>query len=42
MAVPRAPARVSRPLVGLLLMCTACALFPIMNGFVKLLAATPR
>jgi len=40
MAVSQAPARVSRPVVGLLLMCAACALFPIMNGFVKLLAAT--
>lgn len=40
MAVSQAPARASRPVVGLLLMCAACALFPIMNGFVKLLAAT--
>ncbi|MFO1158098.1 MAG: DMT family transporter [Reyranellaceae bacterium] len=40
MAVVQAPARASRPMVGLLLMCAACALFPIMNGFVKLLAAT--
>ena len=39
MAVSQAPARVSQPIVGLLLMCAACALFPIMNGFVKLLAA---
>jgi drug/metabolite transporter (DMT)-like permease len=27
-------------MLGVLFMCTACALFPIMNGFVKLLAAT--
>ncbi|MFO1083895.1 MAG: DMT family transporter [Reyranellaceae bacterium] len=40
MAASQAPARVSRPIVGLSLMCAACALFPIMNGFVKLLAAT--
>jgi len=30
----------SRPMLGVLFMCAACALFPIMNGFVKLLAAT--
>lgn len=35
-----APSRTSRPLLGVLFMCTACALFPIMNGLVKLLAAT--
>jgi drug/metabolite transporter (DMT)-like permease len=34
------PSRTSRPLLGVLFMCTACALFPIMNGLVKLLAAT--
>jgi len=34
------PARVSRPLLGVAYMCGACALFPIMNGLVKLLAAT--
>jgi len=27
-------------MLGVLFMCAACALFPIMNGFVKLLAAT--
>lgn len=32
--------RTSRPLLGVLFMCIACALFPIMNGIVKLLAAT--
>ena len=36
----QAPSRSSRPLLGVLFMCTACALFPIMNGLVKLLAAT--
>eukprot|EP01034_Spumella_vulgaris_P015864 gene15864-20276_t len=36
----KAPSRTSRPLLGVLFMCTACALFPIMNGLVKLLAAT--
>jgi len=35
-----APSRSSRPLRGVLFMCIACALFPIMNGIVKLLAAT--
>ncbi len=30
----------SRPMLGVLFMCAACALFPVMNGFVKLLAAT--
>lgn len=33
-------ARVPRPLVGVFYMCIACALFPIMNGFAKVLAAT--
>ena len=32
--------RSSRPMLGVLFMCAACALFPIMNGIVKLLAAT--
>lgn len=40
MARSGAPSRSSRPLLGVLFMCTACALFPIMNGLVKLLAAT--
>ena len=40
MATSGAPSRSSRPLLGVLFMCTACALFPIMNGLVKLLAAT--
>lgn len=40
MATAAAPSRTSRPLLGVLFMCTACALFPIMNGLVKLLAAT--
>ena len=40
MATSRAPSRSSRPLLGVLFMCAACALFPIMNGLVKLLAAT--
>src|ERR1700730_699409 len=40
MAGIAAPGRSSRPLLGVLFMCTACALFPIMNGLVKLLAAT--
>lgn len=40
MAQVQAPSRVSRPLLGVLLMCTACALFPVMNGFVKLLTTT--
>jgi drug/metabolite transporter (DMT)-like permease len=35
-----APTRTSRPLRGVLFMCIACALFPIMNGIVKLLAAS--
>jgi drug/metabolite transporter (DMT)-like permease len=39
-AESRAPSRSSRPLLGVLLMCTACALFPVMNGIVKLLAAS--
>jgi len=34
------PAKASRPLVGVLYMCVACALFPVMNGLVKLLAMT--
>ena len=40
MAENRTPARVSRPLLGVLYMCVACALFPIMTGIVKLLAVT--
>lgn len=40
MAEISAPSRSSRPLRGVLFMCIACALFPIMNGIVKLLAAT--
>lgn len=40
MAEIQAPGRSSRPLLGVLFMCTACTLFPIMNGLVKLLAAT--
>lgn len=40
MAESAAPNRTSRPLRGVLLMCIACALFPIMNGIVKLLAVT--
>ena len=40
MAEIKAPSRTSRPLLGVLFMCAACALFPIMNGLVKLLAAT--
>ena len=36
----KSPSRTSRPLLGVLFMCTACALFPIMNGLVKLLAAS--
>ena len=40
MAETRAPSRTSRPLLGVLFMCTACALFPVMNGIVKLLAAS--
>lgn len=38
MAKITAPSRTSRPLRGVLFMCIACALFPIMNGIVKLLA----
>ena len=40
MAEIAAPSRTSRPLRGVLFMCIACALFPVMNGIVKLLAAT--
>lgn len=40
MAEIAAPSRTSRPLRGVLFMCIACALFPIMNGIVKLLAVT--
>ncbi|TAJ40199.1 MAG: DMT family transporter [Reyranella sp.] len=40
MAEIAAPNRTSRPLRGVLFMCIACALFPIMNGIVKLLAVT--
>jgi drug/metabolite transporter (DMT)-like permease len=40
MAEIAAPGRSSRPLLGVLFMCAACALFPVMNGLVKLLAAT--
>ncbi len=40
MAEIAAPGRSSRPLLGVLFMCAACGLFPIMNGLVKLLAAT--
>lgn len=40
MADNNVPARLSRPLLGVLYMCVACALFPVMNGIVKLLAAT--
>src|SRR4249919_2852999 len=32
--------RPPRPMLGVLFMSAACALFPIMNGIVKLLAAT--
>lgn len=32
-----APSRTSRPLRGVMFMCIACALFPVMNGIVKLL-----
>lgn len=38
MAGTTTPARVSRPLLGVLCMCIAGTLFPIMNGLVKLLA----
>ncbi|CAN5699988.1 DMT family transporter [soil metagenome] len=34
------PTRVSRPLLGILYMCVACALFPVMNGIVKLLTSS--
>ena len=40
MAESTAPNRTSRPLLGVLFICIACALFPIMNGIVKLLAVT--
>ena len=40
MAEIATPNRTSRPLRGVLFMCIACALFPIMNGIVKLLAVT--
>src|SRR4029077_5576134 len=40
MADSAAPRRSSRPLLGVLFIGAACALFPIMNGIVKLLAAT--
>ena len=40
MAEIAAPNRTSRPLRGVLFMCIACALFPIMNGIVKLLAVS--
>ncbi len=40
MAGMAAPSRTSRPLHGVFFMCAACALFPIMNGIVKLLAAS--
>lgn len=40
MAEMATPNRTSRPLRGVLFMCIACALFPIMNGIVKLLAVT--
>lgn len=39
MAEIAAPNRTSRPLRGVVFMCIACTLFPIMNGIVKLLAA---
>ena len=39
MAGQAAVSRVSRPLLGVGFMLVACALFPIMNGLVKLLAA---
>src|SRR3979490_2485038 len=39
MAETAAPRRSSRPMLGVLFMCAACALFPIMNGFVKACAA---
>src|SRR5476651_549464 len=37
-AGPTAPGRASRPWLGILYMGIACALFPIMNALVKLLA----
>ena len=40
MASPPTPARTSRPLLGVVYMCVACSLFPIMNGMVKLLTAS--
>jgi drug/metabolite transporter (DMT)-like permease len=40
MAGLKPPGRSSRPMLGVFYMCIACALFPIMNGFVKLLTAT--
>ncbi len=40
MATTTTPARVSRPMLGVLYMCIAGTLFPIMNGVVKLLAET--
>ena len=40
MAQVPVPGRSARPLLGVIYMCAACALFPIMNGIVKLLAAT--
>lgn len=39
MAGEATPSRVSRPLLGIGFMLVACALFPVMNGLVKLLAA---
>ena len=36
---PVSPGRVSRPLLGVAFMLVACALFPVMNGLVKLLAS---
>ncbi|NDH60469.1 MAG: DMT family transporter [Alphaproteobacteria bacterium] len=32
------PSRTYRPLLGVFFMCSACALFPVMNGLVKLLS----
>src|SRR5882724_11172003 len=40
MAALAPPGRSSRPMLGVLYMTAACTLFPIMNGLVKLLAAT--
>jgi drug/metabolite transporter (DMT)-like permease len=34
------PDRAYRPWLGIFFMCVACALFPVMNGLVKLLTAT--